>query len=144
MDPDNLKLVEGYREKIPDSALLLTVESRTLGNAGLSNSEPETVRLVDAKDSCVALYRYHIGNRPGFSDEKIDPSGPDDASNWSDSRVSGGTPGARNSVAKVRFNLGLTNIRFEPEHPLSGESVWIIARIRNTGMEPAEAAVRFS
>jgi hypothetical protein len=144
VDPDNLELTSGYREKIPGTAILLTVESKTLGNAGLSNSEPETIRLVNARDSCVASYRYHIGNSPGYSDEKIDPLGTDDPANWGDSRISGGTPGSRNSVSKVRMNLRVTGIRFDPERPMPNQPVWMIALIQNNGIEPAESVVLFN
>lgn len=98
LDPDYFSHSTSYDSLIPDEALVLTVNGMTFGSGGLSNGKSETVQLIDPLGRVVCEYTYSIGNLPGYSDEKIDLSGPDSEHNWQDANVFLGTPGRKNSV----------------------------------------------
>lgn len=128
-----------YDNIIPEGSLILTIDNQTFGSGGFTNSRPETVTLIDAAGNVVSEYTYSIGNEMGFSDEKINLSGPNSADNWADSKVQFGTPGARNSVSPRNFDLAIfsNDINFTPEKIIAGEPVVISAKVRNLGLSAA-------
>jgi hypothetical protein len=76
------------------------------------------VLIFDAAGKVEDQYSYHTGNRPGYSDERTDlydSGGPD---TWIESKVPFGTPGFRNSAAKVQCNLEI--LRFYAAESPSG------------------------
>ena len=85
-------------DPIPKEVLLLTIEDRAFGKGGWSNTSAEPVVLIDATGDTVARFRYSIGNKPGRSEEKIDPEAGDEIDNWGDALTDGGTPGDENSL----------------------------------------------
>ena len=137
-DRDYIESPQAYAGLIPPEARILSVDDKTLGSAGLSNSTAETIILLDARGDTVAVYTYSLGNAPGHSDEKIDNTGGDDSTNWADSHVLNGTPGKINSVARLAFDLGIdsTSLAWEPEQPRRGETVSLNLVIRNLGRQP--------
>ena len=112
LDPDYFGQSTIYDALIPAEALVLTVEGNTLGGGGLSNTKGETVILIDAAGREVDQYAYHPGNASGHSDERVDLNSSNRPDNWTDSEVLLGTPGFRNSTAKVRFNLKIVGLFF--------------------------------
>lgn len=98
LDSDYFQNSATYDNLIPDQALILTINSSTIGSRGLSNSSPETIQLIDNNNKIVAQYTYSTGNNPGFSDEKINPRETDNINNWAESCIIHGTPGKKNSV----------------------------------------------
>ncbi|MFQ5676125.1 MAG: lamin tail domain-containing protein, partial [bacterium] len=135
-----------YNDLIPEASLILSLDNLTFGSGGLSNSIAETISLINSSGEIVSQYTYSLGNKPGFSDEKIDLAGPNTSENWSDSRVSLGTPGAPNSVSPLNVDLAIfeNDIRFSSGKIQSGESVLITATVRNLGKNPvAEFSVSF-
>ena len=128
-----------YDEIIPADALIITIDNLTFGSSGLSNSTPETVSLLDASGTVVSEYTYSLGNNPGFSDEKMVLAGPNGLDNWPDSRVLFGTPGRRNSVSPLRFDVAVVpdDVRFSPPGVQDGDDVTISAVVRNVGTNPA-------
>ncbi len=128
-----------YDSLIPPEALILTIDNKTFGSRGFSNSSAETVFLINAENEVVSQYTYSLGNQPGFSDEKIDLAGPNSPDNWADSKSLFGTPGAPNSVAPVEQDLAVFQhgIRFLPENIRKGESVTIFVNILNQGTKPS-------
>lgn len=130
-----------YEEMIPAASLILTIDNAAFGSGGFSNSNPETISLINAAGEVVSQYTYSLGNESGFSDEKIDLSGPNSPDNWQDSRVKLGTPGGPNSVSPVQFDLSIspTNIKFFPETPRQGELITISATVKNSGLSAVQA-----
>ncbi len=115
-------------DPLPEDALILSIDGRAFGSRGLSNSKG-TVILKGRDGAVVASYTYTSENRDGHSDEKIDLEGEDSSDNWRDSRISGGTPGATNSVDMdfiveiVRPDQVVINeIMFDPP---DGQSEWV-------------------
>ena len=126
-------------DPLPASALILTVSDATLGNSGLSNSAPERVVLVSSSGDTVGAMVYTTGNRPGFSEEKIDPEGGDGPDNWMDSRWEGGTPGRANSVSPRDYDLALARVSESPFPVPAGVSRDFVLSVENRGRRPASA-----
>jgi hypothetical protein len=112
LDPDYFEQSTSYDLLIPAEALVVTVEGNTLGSGGLSNTKTETVTIIDSEGKAVDRCPYHTGNKPGYSDERIDLNDDKGPENWVDGNVLNGTPGRRNSAAKVLCNLNLINLFF--------------------------------
>ena len=127
-----------YDNLIPAGILILTIDNNTFGSGGLSNSRAETISLLNAAGHIVSQYTYSIGNQHGYSDEKIDLTGPDDASNWANSKVLHGTPGFTNSVARPAYDLCFSEAAtyYTPKCPQVGDSVDITVTILNHGTQP--------
>jgi hypothetical protein len=114
LDPDYFIHPAVYDSLIPSNCLVLTVQSSTFGDRGLKNSEPETVTLTFS-DSIIAYYTYHLGNSPGYSDEKMNLTAGDYPSNWVDGITLRGTPGAPNSVNFNPMDTNPVNLTILPE-----------------------------
>ena len=136
LDPDYFGNSTIYDDLIPPDALILTIAGSTFGSGAFSNSQPETVHLVSASGDTVAGYRYSVPNTDGYSDEKINLDGGDDAENWADSKYQHGTPGARNSVTPSQRDIAIfaEDISFNPERPRYTESITVRALVRNVGI----------
>lgn len=124
-------------DPLPAAALILTVSDATLGNSGLSNSAPERVVLVSSSGDTVGAMVYTTGNRPGFSEEKIDPAGGDGPDNWTDSRWEGGTPGRANSVSPRDYDLALAMVSESPFPVPAGGSRDFVLAVENRGRRAA-------
>lgn len=127
-----------YDSLIPPDALLLTIDDGSFGQSGWANSLPEPVNLIDAQGDTVQRYIYSLGNLPGFSDEKIRLTAGNELSNWANSLVFRGTPGALNSVTPADRDLALDSLRIFPEHPVEGLPFTLLAVIRNAGEQTVQ------
>ncbi len=128
-----------HYDPLPASALILTVTDATLGNSGLSNSTPERIVLVSSSGDTVGAMVYTTGNKPGFSEEKIDPTGGDGQENWVDSRWEGGTPGRVNSVSPKDYDLALERVSESPFPIPAGVARHFVLEVVNRGRRPASA-----
>ncbi|MFQ5601967.1 MAG: lamin tail domain-containing protein [bacterium] len=138
LDPSYFDNSSTYDELIPENCLILTLDNSTFGSRGLSNSTPETVSVLDALGNVVSEYTYSTDNAAGISDEKIDLTGSNSSANWGNSRTILGTPGARNSVSALNYDLAVLekDIIFTPPQVEKGESVAISAVVKNVGLLP--------
>jgi len=109
LDASYFQNSNSYDVIIPDSVLILTVDNPTLGSTGLSNSTPETISLYDNTGQVISAYTYSLDNKSGFSDEKIELYGDNLPSNWSNSLIKKGSPGARNTVTPRAFDLAISD-----------------------------------
>ncbi len=134
LDPGYFGHSTTYDSLIPPSALVVTIDDGAFGKGGFSNSSPETVFLVNANGDTVGAYRYSLGNRPGFSDEKIDPGGGDGADDWADARVYLGTPGFENSVARKETDLALAFVAPDTLVVANPREIRVKVAVRNAGM----------
>lgn len=126
-------------DPLPASALILTVADATIGNSGLSNSTPERIVLVSSTGDTVGAMVYTTGNKPGYSEEKVDPAGDDAPENWMDSRWDGGTPGRVNSVSPKDFDLALERVSESPFPVPAGVPRDFVLDVVNLGRRPATA-----
>ena len=81
---------------VPTDAILLTIDDRSFGKMGWSNSSRETVFLKDSSGGTVDLFTYSPQSRSGFSWERVDSTGAGRPL-WDLAFIAGGTPGATNS-----------------------------------------------
>jgi hypothetical protein len=81
-------------------AVLLTIDDRSFGRAGWSNSAVEMVILCSPEGDTLDWIQYEPIADPGISLERVVTTvhGPGDA--WANSLVIGGTPGDANSVSE--------------------------------------------
>ena len=126
-------------DPLPPSALILTVADATIGNSGLSNSTPERIVLVSSSGDTVGVMVYTTGNKPGFSEEKVDPDGGDEPENWMDSRWEGGTPGRVNSVSPKDYDLALERVSASPFPVPAGAARDFVLQVVNRGRRAASA-----
>jgi hypothetical protein len=134
LDPDYFEdSSTTYDGRVPESALVVTIDNSTFGSRGLLNSGPETVSLIDRSGHAVSSWAYSIDNVPGYSEEKILTGGGDVLANWSNSRVHHGTPGARNSVTPPDHDLAITRVWPVPLTPQIGETFELRIRVVNVG-----------
>ncbi len=123
---------------LPEEALILTVEDATLGKGGLGNARPERVVLIAPSEDTIASMTYRVGNRPGHSEEKIDPRAGDGPENWADSRWEGGTPGRINSVSPKADDLALLILPKTPLEVRAGEQETFELIVVNRGQRAAK------
>ncbi len=95
-----------YDSIILGNSATYIISDRAFGSNGLSNSKDECLSLISPAGDTIAAYCYTVGNKPGYSDEKILPEGPDTPANWKDAVKYGGTPGRRNSVSPFDLDAG--------------------------------------
>jgi hypothetical protein len=93
-----------YDAVIPDSVLILQVDGSTIAST-LSNSVNRTLLLINALSDTVDSYQYTATYRAGHSNEKIVLEDDNSAQNWGESLFEGGTPGRRNSLSPVQYDL---------------------------------------
>ncbi|MDA0746348.1 MAG: lamin tail domain-containing protein [bacterium] len=124
-------------DPLPEGVVVFTVPDATLGEGGLSEARAERVLLISAAGDTVGDVRYRIGNRPGFSEEKVDPAGGDGPENWVDARWEGGTPGRVNSVSPKVYDLALRAISESPLRVPAVASGPFVLEVVNLGREEA-------
>ncbi|MBU0508861.1 lamin tail domain-containing protein [bacterium] len=125
-----------YDGRIPENALVVTIDNSTFGSRGLSNSTAETVSLISPQGQTVSSYTYTLGNEQGQSEEKILPTAGDGSSNWTEAVTLGGTPGGRNSVTPPEQDLAITSLTYAPVDARVGETIEITVRVENVGLQP--------
>lgn len=134
LDPDYFEQSpSSYDFLIAAAALILSINGTTLGSGGLSNSQPETVTLVDRSNNIIDHYTYTLGNEAGYSDERIDLYNVNIDDNWKDSDVFGGTPGFKNSVARYQVDVSVSRVWIEPAYATREDPIQLFTSIVNLG-----------
>ena len=91
---------------------ILTIEDRSFGRAGWSNSTPEVVLLRDARGGVADSFTYDPSEGiAGHSWERRDGEPPV----WQASYLAGGTPGRANSVNRPAAAGGRIEIEAQPD-----------------------------
>jgi hypothetical protein len=99
LDPDYFEQSSFYDEIIPEETPIFTIAGSTFGQGGFSNSSPEPVLLFDSQNFRADSICYPVNLKPGYSYEKIMAENQMfQESNWKESKLIHGTPGAKNSV----------------------------------------------
>jgi len=126
-----------YDTLIPETALILTIDNSTFGSRGFSNSVPETVTLLDSAGRVVSEYTYSLDNPAGFSDEKIILDGPNNPGNWQNSNTLFGTPGTRNSVSPLDYDLSISSedVTFVPAIIRENQEMTTAVKVHNDGVK---------
>ncbi|MBA4310056.1 MAG: hypothetical protein C0425_06930 [Chlorobiaceae bacterium] len=127
-----------YNALIPPSALRLRISDNAFGASGLANTEARQLWIIRGTTDTLETYTYSANNATGISDEKIILSKNNLASNWLNSLVLNGTPGAKNSVTPLLFDVAVSRINILPAVPIQGNNVSISAIVRNLGANNAD------
>ena len=122
---------------VPDTALTLKIIDNAFGSGGMSNSSDRELFLISPDGDTVATYVYSADNQHGFSDEKIILNADDSPSNWKNSECRGGTPGRRNSVSPLEYDLAIKTVSFEPKVVFQNDTMNFEVKISNEGLKDA-------
>jgi len=104
----------------------------------MANTEGRQVWLLNAADDTLESYFYSANNLQGRSDEKKVMIKDSSQANWANSIIINGTPGFKNSVTPVQFDLQLSSITFQPSNPVEGDDVTVLAKVKNAGSNTAD------
>ena len=126
-----------YESVIPNEALVLQISDNAFGSSGMANTSDRPIMLLSPADDTLEIYIYSANNSQSFSDEKKELTKDDSESNWTNSLVSKGTPGFRNSVTPFNDDLGIASITFSPAFPTEGDDVAVLVKVKNSGLENA-------
>ncbi len=136
---DDYDLSSGiYKDLIPPEALILRIEDNYFGSTGMANTSDRPVFLLSPDDDTLDVYTYSANNLQTHSDEKILFGSDSSQVNWDNSISLNGTPGFRNSVTPVSFNLGIVSISISPGIPQEGDNLVITATVKNYGENSAD------
>lgn len=122
-----------YKNMIPENALILKLDNNAFGNGGMANTSDRNIYLINSADDTLDIYTYSANNARGYSDERISIS----EKFWENSIIINGTPGKKNSVTPVEFDVALTGFSAASNNVIIGDSVLLNIEIRNEGTKTA-------
>ncbi|HPI38124.1 MAG TPA: lamin tail domain-containing protein [Ignavibacteriaceae bacterium] len=106
------------------------------------NNDVDGVVLKDKRGAVIdsVLYNSNWGGNGGYSLERKEKTISSNLStNWSSSiDVEQSTPGRVNSISPKEYDLILSNLVFNPKSPVEGDTVFIIATVKNNGSSAAQ------
>jgi len=123
-----------YNSIIPANALKLKISDNFFGSSGMANTTNRPVWFVNAANDTLDHFTYSANNGVGFSDEKIIMNRESLSSNWSNSQVFNGTPGFKNSVTPLNYDLRIKSLSITPAIPIQGDNVQVFSSISNGGI----------
>ncbi len=126
-----------YDGLIPPEALVLKIDNNSFGSSGMANTSDRPVWLLNSADDTLEAYFYSANNSQSRSDEKIELIKDSSQANWANALVDNGTPGFKNSVAPVEFDLQMADLTFSPTTPFEGDDVTVFAKVKNIGTNAA-------
>ncbi|PIS29320.1 MAG: hypothetical protein COT43_04060, partial [Candidatus Marinimicrobia bacterium CG08_land_8_20_14_0_20_45_22] len=135
-----------YEDLIPASALLITIQDNSLSRTGLVNDAASQIYLFSPQRDTVSAVLTTAQPSSEYSWEKIIPEGNNHISNWGNSRVLYGTPGFRNSISPLPFDLSLNRFSClsDPQSLETGNTIDFSIVVKNIGENPCDSAtVRF-
>ncbi|MCX7798531.1 MAG: lamin tail domain-containing protein [Melioribacter sp.] len=127
-----------YKSLIPSDAIVLKLTTSNFGSSGMANTTSRTIYLIDPAGQTVDVYTYSADNSPGISDEKIILNKDNNATNWKNSYKTHGTPGSKNSVSPLDFDLQVKLFNIYPQVNYAKDSLRITLVIKNLGRVTAE------
>jgi hypothetical protein len=122
-----------YKNMIPADAIVLKIADNSFGTSGMANTTSRDINLINLYNQTVDTYTYSADNSEGISDEKYILSKDNSAANWKNSTVSHGTPGKKNSVSPVDYDLRITFFSFMPATPTAEDSLRLTFIVKNLG-----------
>ena len=133
-----------YDGRIPQQALIVTIDGKAFLSNGLTNSVAKTLLLKDKSGRLVSRYRYEIGYEEDHSAEKIALEGDNFPENWGQSLIAGGTPGERNSISPYDYDLSLRkkSPQWSPFLIRTQNRVTFYFYLFNVGLKPLTGVVR--
>ncbi len=123
-----------YNSIIPISALKLKISDNSFGTSGMANTSNRPIWFVNAVNDTLDQYTYSANNGTGYSEEKIIMNHDSLSSNWANSQLFNGSPGFKNSVTPLNYDLKLKSLIITPPIPIQGDNVQIYSTISNSGI----------
>ncbi|RMH65472.1 MAG: hypothetical protein D6677_02460 [Calditrichaeota bacterium] len=133
-----------YDTRIPDSALVMTIDGNAFLKNGLTNSTGKTLFLLNARQDTLSQYTYQVGYTEDYSDEKRILTEKNVPENWGMALVAGGTPGRRNSISPWPNDLAVTRFYHAPYWITSGQTARMWAVLSNVGVRNYEQDIRLT
>jgi hypothetical protein len=126
-----------YKTLIPPGTIVMKTSGNSFGSSGMANTTSREVSLINSAGQTIDTYTYSTNNSAGVSDEKIIPDKNNSGANWSNSLISNGTPGRKNSVSPTDFDLSIEFLSYTPLISTAGDSLFLKFMIKNIGRLPA-------
>lgn len=126
-----------YKTLIPHDAIVLKTSSNNFGSSGMANTTNRDINLINADGVTVDSYTYSANNGAGISDEKFLLTKDNGSGNWKNSLRVNGTPGAKNSVSPLDYDLSITILGINPDLVKPGDSITATATVKNVGVKKA-------
>ena len=123
-----------YKNIIPAAALILKISDNSFGSSGMANTTSRPIILLNSADVIIDSCFYSADNQAGVSDEKIIMN-KNAAAEWANSLTQNGTPGFRNSVTPLNYNLSIDSLTVTPDKILLSNSVKLKTKILNRGFK---------
>lgn len=127
-----------YIGLIPQNALILKISDNAFGSNGMANGSSRVIQLINPSNDTIDVYTYSANNSTAISDEKLIMNKDNSQENWGNSLAANGTPGLRNSVSPITYDLIIASVSISPETPLERDDIFISAVIKNSGINPAD------
>jgi len=127
-----------YDGLIPNEALILKIDNNSFGSTGMANTSDRPIWLINPVDDTLETYFYSANNTQSRSDEKIELIKDSSQSNWANALIDNGTPGFKNSVTPIEFDLLMAELTFLPATPFEEDDVTVFAKVKNIGTNTAE------
>ncbi|MFZ6032217.1 MAG: lamin tail domain-containing protein [Melioribacter sp.] len=121
-----------YMKLIPDTVIIMTIDDNAFGSSGMSNSSDREVSIVDKNGNIIDSHMYIADNSAGYSDELISV---DENLGWENSLIIGGTPGRKNSVSPVEYDLCLCSLSLSHTDQMIGKNIVFTIVVRNGGLK---------
>ncbi|MBT8379091.1 MAG: lamin tail domain-containing protein [Ignavibacteria bacterium] len=126
-----------YDGLIPPEALILKINNNAFGSSGMANTSDRPIWLLNSVDDTLEAYFYSANNSQSRSDEKIELIKDSSQSNWANALIDDGSPGFKNSVAPIEFDLQMAELVLTPATLFEGDDVTIFAEVKNIGTNTA-------
>lgn len=126
-----------YNNLVPPDALILKISDNSFGTTGMANTENRQLWILSPSDDTLDTYIYSANNPTARSDEKVILNKDNSASNWANSLTANGTPGGRNSVTPINFDLEVSSLFINPSIVFEGENATVFSVIKNRGINSA-------
>jgi hypothetical protein len=123
-----------YNSIIPANALKLKISDNSFGTSGMANTTDRPVWFVNAVNDTLDRHIYSANNSTGFSEEKKLMNRDSLASNWANSQLFNETPGFRNSVTPLNYDLKIKSLTISPTVPIQGNNVQVFSTISSAGI----------
>jgi len=125
-----------YKDIIPDTTLILTINDNAFGKSGLTNSDENYIYLIDNQGDTMSYMVTSPDQESGYSDEKINPYADNRPENWGNSIVSNDTSCFQDSIVIKHRDLILDSLIVASGKFLEkGDSVYVQYKIINAGID---------
>ncbi len=122
-----------YKTLIPADVIVLKISDASFGTSGMANTTSRDIYLINAQNQTIDTYLYSADNSDGYPDEKVILDKNNNALNWKNSTKLNGTPGTKNSVSPLDYDLRIMFAGIVPAEPKAEDFVKVTALVKNLG-----------